>query len=150
MLCVLKLHYLWLLDLFIHVPFNSLLKYTTLPPFRRKEFIAHIAISAISGAHLHLSEMKQVRVKCLTTRTLHRNNDVPALRGQAVDITKSYARTASIVPRIPLDTARLTCRDERKMSSYFLVALHGETQVKVRAHILFIILLFLSLFAVNL
>ena len=42
-----------------------------LQPFRRKELVAHIAISVLSGTHLHLSQVKHVRVTYPTTQ--HRN-----------------------------------------------------------------------------
>ena len=59
------LHFtLWSLDLFIHVPFQLSGEYTVLQPFRRIKLIVHIAISVLPGTHFHLSEVKQLRVKC--------------------------------------------------------------------------------------
>ena len=59
------LHFtLWSLDLFIHVPFQLSGEYTVLQPFRRIKLIVHIAISVLSVTHFHLSEVKQLRVKC--------------------------------------------------------------------------------------
>ena len=39
---------------------------TVLQPFRRIKFIVHIAISVLPGTHFHLSEVKHLRVKCLS------------------------------------------------------------------------------------
>ena len=48
--------------------------------FRRIELIVHIAIAVLSGTHLHLSQMKHVRVECLAQghniRTI-----IPAAKG---------------------------------------------------------------------
>ena len=55
----------WSLDLFIHVPFQLPGEHTLLQPFRRIEFIVHIAISVLPGTHFYLSQVKHLRVKCL-------------------------------------------------------------------------------------
>ena len=55
----------WSLDLFIHVSLQLSREYTVLQPFRRIQLIVHIAISVPPGTHFHLSEVKQLRVKCL-------------------------------------------------------------------------------------
>ena len=55
----------WSLDLFIRVPFQLHGEHTVLQPFRRIELIVHIAISVLPGTHFHLSQVNNVRVKCL-------------------------------------------------------------------------------------
>ena len=55
----------WSLDLFICEPFQLHGEHTVLQPFRRIEFIVHIAISVLPGTHFHLSQVKHLRVKCL-------------------------------------------------------------------------------------
>ena len=34
-------------------------------PFWREELVAHFVISVLTGTHLHLSQVKHVRVECL-------------------------------------------------------------------------------------
>ena len=43
----------------------SMGEHTVLQPFRRIEFIMHIAISVLPGTHFHLSQVKHLRVKYL-------------------------------------------------------------------------------------
>ena len=71
----------WPLDLFIRVPTQLHGEHTVLQPFWRIVLIIHIAISVLPGTHFHLSQVKHLRVKCLATRTRHRNN-VPILTGE--------------------------------------------------------------------
>ena len=56
----------WSQELFIRVSFQLHGEHTVLQPFRRIEFIVHIAISVLPGTHFYLSQMKHLRVKCLT------------------------------------------------------------------------------------
>ena len=66
MLCALRTHYSWSLDLFIQVLFqHPFLEHTALQPFRRKELIADIAISVLPGTYFQLNQVKHVRVKWL-------------------------------------------------------------------------------------
>ena len=55
----------WSLDLFIRGPFQLHGEHKILQLFRRIELIVHIAISVLLGTHFHLSQVKQLRVKCL-------------------------------------------------------------------------------------
>ena len=50
----------WSLDLFIFVPFH-----TVLQSFRHIELIVHIPISDLSGTHFHLSQVKHLTAKCI-------------------------------------------------------------------------------------
>ena len=66
MLCALHTYYPWSLDLFIHVSFQlPFCSIHHLQPFQRWEIITHIAISVLPGTHLHPSQVKHGRVKCL-------------------------------------------------------------------------------------
>ena len=58
----------WSLDLFIRVASELHGEHTVLQPFRRIELIIHIAISVLPGTHVHLSQVKHLRVKCLAQR----------------------------------------------------------------------------------
>ena len=51
--------------LLIHVPSQLHGEHTVLQPFRRIELCLYIAISVLPGTHLHLSQVKHLRVKCL-------------------------------------------------------------------------------------
>ena len=55
----------WSLDMFICVSFQLQGEHTVLQLFPRIELIIHIAISVLPGTHLHLSQVKHLRVKCL-------------------------------------------------------------------------------------
>ena len=46
---------------------------------------AHIAISVLPATHLHLSQVKHVRIKCLAQG--HNIDNVPILRGEKHDIS---------------------------------------------------------------
>ena len=60
------MRFTWALDLLIHVSFQfPFWSITTQQPLRRQEIIAHNAISVLPGTHLHLIQVKNVRVKCL-------------------------------------------------------------------------------------
>ena len=48
------------------MPFRLHGEHTVLQPFRHIELIVHIVISVPSVTHLHLSQVKYVRVKCFT------------------------------------------------------------------------------------
>ena len=52
------------LDLFVRESFQLPGEHTGQQPFRRVKFIVHIAISVLLGTHFHLSQVKQLRVKC--------------------------------------------------------------------------------------
>ena len=54
------------MDLLIRVSFQLYREHTVLQPFRRIELIVHIAISVLPGTHAHLSQVKHLRMKCLT------------------------------------------------------------------------------------
>ena len=51
------------------VPFQLDGKHTVIQPFRRIEFIVRTAISVLPDNHSHLSEVKHVRIKCLSQAT---------------------------------------------------------------------------------
>ena len=53
---------------------------------RRIGIIVHIAISVLPGTHLHLSQVKHARAKCLARAHRHRSN-VPTLRGEKHDMS---------------------------------------------------------------
>ena len=54
-------------------------------PTRRIGIFVYIAIPVLPGTHLHLSQVKHVRAKCLDQVHRHRNN-VPTLRGEKHDM----------------------------------------------------------------
>ena len=53
------------LDLFICVPFQLHGEHIVPQPFRRNKLLLQIAISVLPGTHLHLSQVRSVRVNCL-------------------------------------------------------------------------------------
>ena len=55
----------WSLDPFVRVPFQVHGEHTVLRPFRRIDLIVHTATSVLPGIHLHLSQVKHIKVKCL-------------------------------------------------------------------------------------
>ena len=66
-LCAIHTYYPWSLDLFIHVIFQlPVLECTTIPAISVLG-TNHMVIS-VPGNHLHLSQVKHVRVKCLVQR----------------------------------------------------------------------------------
>ena len=71
----------WSLDLFIRGPSQLHGEHTVLQPFRRIELIMHIDISVLPGTHFHLSQVKQLRVKCLA------QGQTSILRGEKHDIS---------------------------------------------------------------
>ena len=62
------------MELFICVPFQLHGEHTVPQPFRRIELIVEISISVLPGTHLHLSQVKHVRVKSLAQGHKHRND----------------------------------------------------------------------------
>ena len=58
----------WSLDLLICVPFQLHGEHTVLQPFRHIKLIVclHIVISILAGTHFHPSQVKRLRVKCLS------------------------------------------------------------------------------------
>ena len=73
-------------------------EHTVLQPFRRIERIVHIAISVQPGTHLHLSQVKHVRVKCLAQG--HTIETMSQLRGGEHDISPK------ILPEVGFETAQ--------------------------------------------
>ena len=65
------------MDLLIRVPFQLHGEHTVLQPFLRIELIIHIAITVLTGSHFHLSQVNQLRVKCLAQglkiKTMHQD-----------------------------------------------------------------------------
>ena len=93
MLCALHTYYPWSLDPLIHVPFQlAFFKHTALAGISEfAELIAHIAISALPGTNLNLSQVEHVRVKCLA-----QGHNIETAR-QAVSMAKLHA--LAIAPR---------------------------------------------------
>ena len=56
----------WSLGLLVRVPGQLQGEHTVLQPFRRIELTIHIVISLLPGTHVYLSQVKHVRVKCLS------------------------------------------------------------------------------------
>ena len=71
----------------ISTPF---LEHTALQPFQRYKLITDIAISVLPGTHLHLSQVKHVRVECLAQR-----HSIEIMPQHCPDIGKALA----IAPR---------------------------------------------------